>query len=106
MKAVPSPDKLMLPSTSQPLPRESQCEAGTCWLSKVLAQHFHQLSCNSEDAFFSSALSDLRPYSSNSRSAECSDVKIMPEYRKPSIMLSILNQKGSSKSVAHSFFCT
>lgn len=94
MRAVPIPDELMLPSTSQLLPQESQCEAGTSWLSKVLAQ----LSCNSEDAFFSSGLSDLRPYSSNSRSAACLDGKIMPEYRKPSIMLSILQNQAHDKS--------
>lgn len=97
VRAIPSPDGVMLPSTSQLLPQESQCETETCWLGKVLT-HFHQLSCNSEDASFSSGLSDLRPCGPNSRSAECSDGKIMPEYRKLSITLSILQNQAHDKS--------
>lgn len=89
---------LMLPSTSQLLPQQSQCETGTCRLGKVLTQHFPQLFCNSEDASFSSGLSDLRPCSPSSRSAEGSDGKIMPDYRKLSITLSILQNQARDKS--------
>lgn len=91
------PDTLMS-STSQLLPQQSQRETETHWLGKVLTQHFHQLFCNSEDASFSSGLSDLRPCSPSSRSAESSDGKIMPDYRKLSIMLSILQNQAHDKS--------
>lgn len=97
-RAVLSPDTLACPSTSRLLPQESQCETGTWWLGKVLALRFHQFSCNTEDASFISGLSDLRPCSPNSRSAECSDGKIMPEYRKLSITLSILQNQAHDKS--------
>lgn len=92
------PDTLMLPSTSQVLPQQSQRETGTCWLGKVLTQRFHQLFCNNEDASFSSGLSDLRPCRPSSRSAECSDGKITPDYRKLSITLSILQNQAHAKS--------
>jgi len=98
VRAFLSSDPLMLPSTSQLLPRESQCETGTCWLGKVLTQHFHRFSCNAEDASFISGLTDLRPCGPNFRSVECSDGEIMPEYRKLSIMLSILQNQAHDKS--------
>lgn len=80
------PDTVLLPSTSHALPQESQCAARTCWRGKVLNSSAFLQHCN---AAFHSSLPDPRPHGPNSTSAESSDGKIMPEYRKLSIMLSI-----------------
>lgn len=71
---------------------------GLAGWARLLTQQFQWLFCNSEDASFSSGLSDLRPCGPNSRSAECSDGKIMPEYRKLSIMPSTLQNQAHDKS--------
>lgn len=89
---------LVSPGTSQLLPQHCQPETGTGWSGKVLTQPFHHLFCSTEDASFSSGLSDLRPCSPSSRSAEGSDGKITPDYRKLSITLSILQNQAHDKS--------
>lgn len=92
----PHPDTVLLPSTYHALPQESQCAAGTCRRGKVLTTHL--LSCSTADTAFHSSLPDPRPHGPNSTSAESSDGKIMPEYRKLSIKLSIWKNQAHNKT--------
>lgn len=58
----------------------------------------HLLSYSTADAAFCSGLPDPRPHGPGSTSAESSDGKIMPEYRKLSIMLSIWKNQAHDRT--------